>query len=234
MKTFKSFSFFRSTLISFTLCVLLLIPCYEWLDPAIAFWVETHHLKRFLVLEYCTYLANLTVWIVSLYYLYFAASFALHTEDPTLTKDFPQSKWPFLNVANSVAIAIFMKNAFKFIFGRYWPSTWVNNNPSLIHDHAYGFHFFHSGQAFQSFPSGHTTIVIAAATSIWLTYPKGIWHWLSLLAGIGVIIGLIGENYHFLGDCIAGAWVGATVAIYVTTYTRNSIPSFLKAKINNR
>ncbi|MFI0347524.1 MAG: hypothetical protein ACH346_01945 [Chthoniobacterales bacterium] len=28
-------------------------------------------------------------------------------------------------------------------------------------------------------------------------------------------IGLLGENYHFLADCIAGEWLGGTVAIYV-------------------
>ena len=27
----------------------------------------------------------------------------------------------------------------KYAFGRLWPETWVDNNPSWIHDGAYGF-----------------------------------------------------------------------------------------------
>ena len=148
-------------------------------------------------------------------------------------------QYPFLNIANSVAISVFMKDALKFMFGRYWPNTWSNNNPSLLHDHAYGFHYFHSGVAYQSFPSGHTTIVVAAATAIWLTYPRGPWRWLALVGALAVIIGLLAENYHFLGDCIAGAWVGAITAIYVTAYkqtkevinhSRHSVPATRRLK----
>ena len=116
-----------------------------------------------------------------------------------------------------------MKDTFKFIFGRYWPSTWTNNNLSLIHDHAYGFHFFNSGVAFTSFPSSHITIAVTAVTALWIIYPRGPMRWVALLGALAVIIALLAKNYHFLGDCIAGAWVGATVAIYVTAYTMRKL-----------
>ena len=207
----------KSTLLSFFFCSLLITVCYTWLDPIIALWVNQHHnFNEFLFFEYFTYIANLTVWATALYYLYFSVIFAARKENPS------SFQLPFLNIANSVALSIFMKDALKFVFGRYWPNTWNNNNISLIHDHAYGFHFFHSGVPYQSFPSGHTTIVVAAATSIWITYPRGPWRYLALLAALLTIIGLLAKNYHFLGDCIAGAWVGFTVASYVTTYSRES------------
>lgn len=98
---------------------------------------------------------------------------------------------------------------------------------SILRDHAYGFHFFHSGVAYQSFPSGHTTVAVAAMTAIWIAFPRLIWRGLAVLVIAAVVIGLLGENYHFLGDCIAGGWLGATVAIYVAAYEK-ARPSFIK------
>jgi hypothetical protein len=41
----------------------------------------------------------------------------------------------------SVIVAESIKDQLKFIFGRTWPETWVQNNPSFIHDGVYGFNF---------------------------------------------------------------------------------------------
>src|SRR6202035_331252 len=56
----------------------------------------------------------------------------------------------------SLMVAVAFEYYLKFLFGRYWPETWVDDNPSLIGDGAYGFHPFHFGTAYGSFPSGHT------------------------------------------------------------------------------
>jgi hypothetical protein len=45
----------------------------------------------------------------------------------------------------SLVVAEVAKNQLKYDFGRTWPETWVNNNPSLIGNGAYGFNFFHGG-----------------------------------------------------------------------------------------
>ena len=157
------------------------------------------------------------------YYCYFAWAFSKQKQQPIEKKENSIFHWPCLNIANSVAISIFIKDALKAPFGRYWPSTWVNNNPSLIHDHAYGFHWFHKGVIYQSFPSGHTTVGVAFMVALWLSYPRSPWRWLGVLVASAIVMGLLADNYHFIGDCLAGAWVGAITACYVTAATRKSL-----------
>jgi membrane-associated phospholipid phosphatase len=108
----------------------------------------------------------------------------------------------------SLIVAESFKNELKFIFGRTRPETWINGNPSLIHDGVYGFNFFHGGPGYASFPSGHTTAACAVASVLWICYPR-----LRALYGAvvgAVAVGLIGADYHFLSDIIAGGFVGTT------------------------
>jgi membrane-associated phospholipid phosphatase len=109
----------------------------------------------------------------------------------------------------SLAIAAMAKAELKIAFGRTWPETWIRNNPSLIRDHVYGFFPFHGGGGYASFPSGHTTIVCAMMTVFWICYPR--LRPLYALAMAGVAIGLVGANFHFLSDVIAGAFLGISV-----------------------
>jgi membrane-associated phospholipid phosphatase len=106
----------------------------------------------------------------------------------------------------SLGAATVIKNQLKFVFGRTWPETWLNNNPSLIRDGVYGFHPFHGGRAYESFPSGHTAVTIAVLSVLWICYPR--FRPLFALIGLGVAGGLVGANFHFLSDVIAGAFVG--------------------------
>lgn len=221
-----SSSLFQKTLLSLIPTTLLITLCYFWADPAFAFWSDHEKLKRFPVFDYGTHLVDVIMIWSFLYYAYFAWSFS-NQEKRCLSNDETTFQWPLLNVANSVAISIFIKDALKAPFGRYWPSTWVNNNPSLIHDHAYGFHWFHKGVIYQSFPSGHTTVGVAFMVSLWLSFPRSSWRWLGVLAAVTIVTGLLANDYHFIGDCLAGAWVGAVVAIYVVATTR-----FLSQKIS--
>jgi membrane-associated phospholipid phosphatase len=115
----------------------------------------------------------------------------------------------------SVLFAEATKDQLKFLFGRTWPETWVQNNPSFIKDGAYGFNFMHAGTAYQSFPSGHTAAISAVISVLWILYPK--LRILCTLAVLAVAIGLIGANYHFLGDVIAGAFVGISTGCFATT-----------------
>ncbi|MBX9742526.1 MAG: phosphatase PAP2 family protein [Chthoniobacterales bacterium] len=223
-----SLSLFQKTLLSLIPTALLITFCYFWADPAFAFWSDHENFRQFPIFDYFTHIVDaIVIWSV-LYYGYFAYSFSKEKQQ-SLKKGLNSSThaWPSLNVANSVSISIFIKDALKEPFGRYWPNTWTNNNPSLIHDHAYGFHWFHKGVIYQSFPSGHTTVAVAMMVALWLSFPQSVVRYLGVLLGSAIIIGLLADNYHFLGDCAAGAWVGATVAIYVTAYSKKvRLPTF--------
>ena len=58
----------------------------------------------------------------------------------------------------SIIVAKFVVSPLKGVFGRTWPQY---HHPSLILDGIYEFEFFHIGNDFQSFPSGHMASVCA-------------------------------------------------------------------------
>ena len=85
----------------------------------------------------------------------------------------------------------------------------MRNNPSLIRDGVYGFNPFHeAGIAYTSFPSGHTAAICALTSVLWICYPRFWPLYLALI--LAVSIGLVGADYHFLSDVIAGAFVGTS------------------------
>jgi membrane-associated phospholipid phosphatase len=108
----------------------------------------------------------------------------------------------------SVLSAEAIKNQFKLFFGRTWPETWAKNNPSFIRDGVYGFHFMHGGVGYDSFPSGHMAATCAVISVVWVWFPR--LKWLGAVAGLAVGAGLVGADYHFLSDVIAGAFLGVS------------------------
>jgi len=115
----------------------------------------------------------------------------------------------------SLVVTELTKAQLKFVFGRTWPATWINNNPSFLRDGFYGFNFFHGGQGYASFPSGHIAVICAVMTVLWVYYPA--WHVLYVLGVLAVSIGLVGANYHFLSDVIVGGFVGISTGWMLTS-----------------
>ena len=116
--------------------------------------------------------------------------------------------WGRLLLAACVATlaASAAKDVLKLAFGRPWPETWVANNPSWIGTHTYGLYPFHGGAGWASFPSGHTTVITAPCAALW-----GVRRARPLLAALPllVVMGLLGCDFHFLSDCLAGGMLGA-------------------------
>lgn len=111
----------------------------------------------------------------------------------------------------ATVMAIVLKDQLKYAFGRLWPETWVDHNPSLIGDGSYGFFPFHGGRGWASFPSGHTTLVTAPAAVLWRRWPR--WRALVALPVVLVVAGLFGADYHFVGDMVAGLYLGAACGL---------------------
>ena len=89
-----------------------------------------------------------------------------------------------------------------------------NNAPAWIPDGVYGFHPFHVGGAYQSFPSGHAAATFAVVSILWLCLPR--WRWLQAAAAGLVCSALVGLNFHFVGDVIAGAMLGSVTGVIAT------------------
>lgn len=116
----------------------------------------------------------------------------------------------------AVILVVTLKDQAKYAFGRLWPETWVDNNPSWIDSAAYGFSPFHGGRGWASFPSGHMAVASAPACVVWRTVRR-----LRIVVCIAVAlvaVGLLGSDYHFVSDVVAGTTLGvlvgyATVAV---------------------
>ena len=121
-----------------------------------------------------------------------------------------------LRTAVSVCAAVLVKDQLKWAFGRTWPETWTNNNPSWIGNGVYGFFPFHGGQGWFSFPSGHTTVICAVTSVLWLHWPRG--RPLYAAAALAVTVGLLGADYHWVSDILAGAALGTTVGLVSATF----------------
>jgi membrane-associated phospholipid phosphatase len=115
-----------------------------------------------------------------------------------------------LAAALSMLLAIVAIILLKYACGRLWPETWVQHNPSWISNHAYAFVPFHGGEGWGSFPSGHTARVTAPFAVLWQRVPSLRLVW--ALPPLVIALALVASNFHFLGDCVAGAYVGVGCA----------------------
>jgi membrane-associated phospholipid phosphatase len=113
----------------------------------------------------------------------------------------------------AVLISEEIKEQLKQLFGRPWPEKWNSGSASWIGDHAYGFHFFHGGNGWESFPSGHATQMASLAAVIWLRLPRFRWLGVAITSFVAVALWIL--NYHFVGDIIAGVFLGAACGIGV-------------------
>ena len=171
-----------------------------WFDRPIAFFVHRELGQPF----FLTQLPRISEWLVG------AASvvFVLLGLRGLTGRPLSRLEAVILLCGLSIIVSAALKNELKFVFGRTWPETWINNNPSLIRDGVYSFNFFRAGRAYESFPSGHTAAVCSAMSVLWLCYRR--WRVLCAVTVLLVVIGLIGSDFHFLSDVVAGAFVGAS------------------------
>jgi membrane-associated phospholipid phosphatase len=118
-----------------------------------------------------------------------------------------------LRATLALFLAIGVKDVAKYAFGRTWPETWVCNNPSFVEGGVYGFNPFHGGAGWGSFPSGHETLVCAVAGCLWVLAPH--LRALCVVAVLAVAIGLLGADYHFVSDVLAGGLLGWLIGVFV-------------------
>jgi membrane-associated phospholipid phosphatase len=174
------------------------VASYVWLDRPIALFAH-EHLHRYDLFAKLTYIPEIISPVVI---LAFAAIGLWALSARTLSK----LQTVAVLAAASLAMSAGVKDQLKLAFGRTWPETWVRNNPSFIRDGVYGFNPFHGGPGFAAFPSGHTAAICAVMSVLWICYPR-----YRVLYGIcigAVAIGLVGADFHFLGDVFAGAFLG--------------------------
>src|SRR3954447_16263528 len=197
-------SLLTSTLVAVVCCVVAVVGCYYFIDRPVAFFIHQHQIAS-------------------------VEEFRWLTEPPPLV----QSWSPLIILALAIrrgfgewrrwqhvlfvaCVSLIVANQFREslgdLCGRYWPETWRDNNPSLIGTGAYGFHPFQVGDDVGSFPSGHSARIVGFASVFWLAMPRS--RWLCIVVGLPMLVALVGMDYHFVGDVVAGYTLGAIVGAW--------------------
>ena len=185
-------------------CVVLVCFCYLLVDRPVAFYVHEHGFPDHRILKWLTWPPPVAQAWTPLVLVVLAVRRCFG----------PFQRWELVIAAGCVAMLVAdqFRDSLSYVFGRYWPETWIDDNPSLIQDGAYGFHPFHGGSAYGSFPSGHAARTLAVAAVVWIACPR--LRWLSASVSAAIAVGLVGMNYHFVSDVIAGGVIGGIVGMY--------------------
>ncbi len=177
----------------------LILVSFYFLDRAIAFNVmnllrsihplqkATEHIPD--LLPYLVGIGTIVMWTIYFYRKH---------------KNLNNANTQFLLIAGAALPAAYiLKTFFRFVFGRTGPRDWLLSHRRIE------FHWFHNF-TIGSFPSGHMTVFAAFGAAVLIYFPqyrKPVYIFLTLLGAA-----LIGTDYHFLSDVIAGAYLG-----FVTT-----------------
>jgi membrane-associated phospholipid phosphatase len=86
---------------------------------------------------------------------------------------------------------------------RAWP------DPAYIQNRVYEFRLLHGSPYWDSFPSGTAAISAAIASVLWIKMPR--WRAMSAVIVVLLCVAVVITNYHWVGDVIAGAFLGTSI-----------------------
>ena len=197
-------SLLRNTLVALAVCAGLCTACYFFVDRPVVFFVQDHKINQIHWLKWLTYPPPIVqTWsplVIAIVVI--RRAFA------------PLARWQHILLVACVSLIVAdqFRESIGILCGRDWPDTWRNSNPSLIGSGAYGFYPFPSGEDVGSFPSGHATRILGFCSVWWIAAPRS--RLLVAIIAAPMLLSLIGMNYHFVGDVIAGSFLGGIVGSY--------------------
>jgi membrane-associated phospholipid phosphatase len=196
---------------SLLLAAIAVVVCYKWIDRPVAFFMAAHamHEDTFILMQRLPEAFPVMAAIIFV----FVGVWTI------VGHPLPRFVTTLLLSSIGYVAAEAVNRPLKIAFGRTWPDTWTHGNPSLIHNNVYGFNPFHGGQGYLSFPSGHTTAICAVVAVFWQRYPR--YRPLYALLVTVVVTGLIGADFHFVSDVIAGGFVGASTGWIAVSMSRD-------------
>jgi membrane-associated phospholipid phosphatase len=203
---------FKGWFLSLVLTTAFVTVSFQWLDRPIALWVYDLFGGRRVPTQIVDRIASTPVVTSTVFVI--CGIIAI------MGRRFSKVEIAVAMCAISSLAAIVIKDLLKFVFGRTWPDTWGPGIVSFVRDNVYGFNFFQSGRAFESFPSGHAAAAAAVLSVVYILFPE-----LRVICVIGILtadIGLVALNVHFLGDVIAGSFVGVSTGLFTVALWRAS------------
>lgn len=198
----------RTISISLIFCALFVVFSYFYIDRAVAIYNYQSNLYQWPIFRWITYIPGTIDALTPVVIIVLGIKQTI-----TPLRHFERVWWV---ISQNVAACIVIKILLKYLFGRYWPLTWIDHNLSLIRNNAYGFNWLHGNALRAAFPSGHTAVTFAVMVVLWHVYPK--WRWLYVTVCVAVMISLIASDYHFVSDVIAGAVLGYLTATFAWSF----------------
>lgn len=185
----------RFVIAAFLLCAVLCTICILYIDRPVELFVHAHHtFRRVFQVMAAPSLLSLPVALTFLTG-YLIAGRLTWPPGPVAQK--------YLAVCAAILIATALKDELKWFFGRPWPFAWIGYGD-------YALKPFSDSNLYGSFPSGHTAYISAPLLMLCWLMPKYKLLWLAIIAA--AMIGLVGAGYHYVGDVIAGLFVGLASA----------------------
>jgi PAP2 superfamily len=197
---------FRIWLASFGLCAAIVIFLMAFVDRPVADWVVRSHLLESSLLSMLGHdLGRLAVF-VAIGFLFLGGSGCWVLSGRSLA---PWTEIPLL-CSWSLMWATGATVTLKRFFGRSETEMWTGSSAAQGHLGIYTFHFLHGGPPhYEAFPSGTTTVATAIISVVWILVPR--LRVLCVLALLGISIGLVITNSHFVADVIGGIFVGGSI-----------------------
>ena len=186
-----------STTLYLVITVTGIITCYYWLDIPVIEWFYT--LRESMVTDIFRLItkAGESQW-------YLVAGLAGWIVFRKISTRISSGS---LLLFSSVAASGITVNTLKALLARARPKLYLENG-------FYGFDFFHIGYELNSFPSGHSTTALSAASALATLFPR--YRVLFYIAGLLIASSRVVLAVHYPSDIIAGSMLGylTTVILY--------------------
>jgi membrane-associated phospholipid phosphatase len=191
----------KEQIIFLLLTILFTVISYSYLDKAIALLVFRLIRSSYFVTQATSDIPDILLYFVmTLTVASWTARFFL------LRLGIQNRHTSFLRACGTVLpIAFVAKFIFQYVFGRSDPHSW------LFFHHPPHFYWFRIDEGYGCFPSGHMTVFTAFIAILSRYYRRYRPVFVALL--ILLALALIGTDYHFVSDVVAGLFLGMVLAL---------------------
>lgn len=168
----------------------VLVLCYFYVDRPLAQYLASLNLR--VNIASLNWFTKLGVGLAYLVFFSFMAVFFRYVRPNRLWQD------RFWFLLSCLLIANVICGVLKVMLGRARPSMWFEN-------HLYGFYGFETKAPFWSFPSGHSTTIMAVVFSLSVIFPRYCYAFIA--AGLSVAISRVLLTHHYLSDILSATYL---------------------------
>jgi membrane-associated phospholipid phosphatase len=179
--------------------LVMVTGCNFYVDACLANFVKQLHLSTTLLAKNSSDIPDILLPLVCVITITSAACYQFRAKKEIFTR----TTFFFQLLAYAVPISYILKVCLKYIFGRITTRAW------LVHPELYGFNWFHGSAMYEGFPSGHMLVFTTLIAATWRFYPR--YRYSCVIFLLLLAVALIITNYHFLGDVVAGLYLGLFV-----------------------